>query len=131
MIKMPSMLMVGAAGRGVGKTTFTCSLIERFGSQCDIVGVKISVVDSVNKSHHPDVTGSGGGDSLLAPYCISEEKDSSTGKDTFRMLASGAKQVLWLQVMNTHLEEGTKALLETLGDETVSICESNRARLVI
>ncbi|MHC4097464.1 MAG: NTP transferase domain-containing protein [Planctomycetota bacterium] len=131
MIKITSMLMVGAAGRGVGKTTFTCSLIERFGSQCDVVGIKISVVDSVNKGHHPDVTGSGGGDSLLASYCISEEKDNSAGKDTSRMLASGAKRVLWLQVMNTHLEEGIRALLETLGDETVSICESNRARRIV
>jgi molybdopterin-guanine dinucleotide biosynthesis protein A len=123
--------MVGAGGRGVGKTRFTCSLIERFGSQCDIVGVKISVVDSINKSHHPDITGSGAGDSLSAPYYISQEKDSTTSKDTSRMLASGAKRVLWLQAMNTHLEEGTRALLETLRDETVSICESNRARRII
>ncbi len=124
MIKIPGMLMVGASGRGVGKTPLTCVLIERFSSQHDIVGVKISTVDAFNQDHHPGVTHS-------VSYRITEEKDRRGWTDTCRMLASGAKKVFWLEVLDTHLEEGITVLLDTLGCETVSVCESNRARRVV
>ncbi len=131
MINIPGMLMVGASCKADGKTTFTCSLIEKFSSQLDIVGVKISTIDSVNKSHHPDVTGVGRNSSPLRPYYITEEKERCGHTDTARMLAAGAKKVLWLQALNTHLEEGIRVLVDNFSDETVSICESNRARRII
>ena len=131
MIEIPSMLMVGASSKASGKTTFTCSLIEKFSSQHDIVGVKISTIDSVNESHHPDVIGAGRNNSHSQHYYITEEKEKNRHTDTARMLAAGARKVLWLQALNTHLEEGIKALLDLLGNETVSICESNRARTII
>ncbi len=124
MIQVPNMLLVGASGRGVGKTPLTCLLIERSGWQHDIVGVKISTVDRFNQDHHPDVAHS-------APYRITEEKDRRSETDTSRMLASGAKRVFWLVVLDAHLEEGVTALLDTLGGETVSVCESNRARRIV
>jgi hypothetical protein len=132
MINIPDMLMVGASCKADGKTTFTCSLIEKFCSQFDIVGVKISTIDSVNKSHHPDVTGVGKNSSPLRPYYITEEKEKNGHTDTARMLAAGAKKVLWLQALNAHLEEGIKTLVGNFfSEETVSICESNRARRII
>ena len=97
MIEIPSMLMVGASSKASGKTTFTCSLIEKFSPQHDIVGVKISTIDSVSESHHPDVTGAGGSNSPLRHYYITEEKETNRHTDTARMLAAGAKKVLWLQ----------------------------------
>ena len=50
MIEIPGMLMVGARSKADGKTTFICRLIERFSSHADIVGVKISTVDSVTRA---------------------------------------------------------------------------------
>jgi len=131
MIEIPGMLMVGASCKANGKTTFTCSLIEKFSSQHDIVGVKISTIDSVNKSHHPDVISTGSNNSPLRPYYISQERARSGYTDTAQMSAAGAKKVLWLQALNTHLQEGISELLKTLGSETYSICESNRARTII
>ncbi|MCP4612466.1 MAG: hypothetical protein GY845_27525 [Planctomycetes bacterium] len=132
MINIPDMLMVGASCKADGKTTFTCSLIEKFRSQFDIVGVKISTIDSVNKSHHPEVTGGRENNLPLRPYYITEEKEKSGHTDTARMLTAGAKKVLWLQALNAHLEEGIKTLVDNyFSDETVSICESNRARRII
>ena len=122
------MLMVGASCKASGKTTFICTLIERFCSQADVVGIKISTIDSVNESHHPDVTGAGKNKLSACPYCITEEKESSGYTDTARMLRAGAKKVLWLQAMNTHLEEGIGELIGRLGKNVVSVCESNRAR---
>jgi molybdopterin-guanine dinucleotide biosynthesis protein A len=131
MINIPNMLMVGAGCKADGKTTFTCSLIKKFSSQQDIIGVKVSTIDSVNESHHPDVKRTGRDNSTSRSYYITEEKEKSGHTDTARMLAAGAKKVLWLQALNTHLKKGICSLIDMLGDEAVSICESNRARRII
>jgi molybdopterin-guanine dinucleotide biosynthesis protein A len=131
MINIPNMLMVGSSCKADGKTTFTCSLIRKFSLQQDIIGVKISTIDSVNESHHPDVTRVGKNNSPSRHYYISEEKERCGHTDTARMLAAGAKKVLWLQALNTHLKEGICSLVDMLDNETVSICESNRARTII
>ncbi|MHC4204356.1 MAG: molybdenum cofactor guanylyltransferase [Planctomycetota bacterium] len=131
MIKIPGMLMVGARCKSEGKTAFTRTIIERFGSQHDLIGVKVTTVDNFNMGHHPEVTSSKKSDSCMGSYYITEEKDARSDTDTGRMLAAGAKRVLWLLALKTHLEDGVRALLETLDNETVSICESNRARTII
>ena len=82
MINIPGMQMVGASCKADGKTTFTCSLIEKFSSQLDIVGVKISTIDSVNESHHPDVTREGKNNSPSRHYYITEEKERTGHTDT-------------------------------------------------
>ncbi len=131
MIEIPGMLMVGARCKSDGKTAFTRTLIERFGAQQDIVGVKVTTVDSFNTSHHPELAGSSRSDSCMGPYYLTEEKDARSNTDTGKMLAAGAKRVLWLLALKSHLEQGVEVLLDILGEETVSICESNRARSVI
>ena len=131
MIAIPGMLMVGSRCKSDGKTAFTRALIERFAAQHDVVGVKVTTVDSFNTSHHPEVAGSDKNDSCMGPYYITEETDVQSKTDTGQMLAAGAKRVFWLLALKDHLEQGAKALLETLGEEIVSICESNRARSVI
>jgi len=131
MIEIPGMLMVGARCKSDGKTAFTRTLIERFGSQRDIVGVKVTTVDSFNTSHHPEVAGWPRSDSCMGPYYLTEEKNASSNTDTGKMLAAGAKRVLWLLALKSHLEHGAEALLEALGEKGVSICESNRARTAI
>ncbi|MHC4118857.1 MAG: molybdenum cofactor guanylyltransferase [Planctomycetota bacterium] len=131
MIKIPGMLMVGARCKSDGKTAFTRSLIEKFGAQQDIVGVKVTTVDGFNTSHHPEVSRSGPDGSCMGPYYVTEEKDAQSNSDTGKMLSAGANRVLWLLAMKSHLKKGVQMLLEVLGEETVSICESNRARSVI
>ncbi len=131
MIEIPGMLMVGARCKSDGKTAFTRTLIERFGSQHDIVGVKVTTVDSFNTSHHPEVAGSERSIECMGPFYITEEKEAQSNTDTGQMLAAGAKKVLWLLALKSHLEEGVRALLDILGEGTVSVCESNRARTVM
>jgi molybdopterin-guanine dinucleotide biosynthesis protein A len=60
-----------------------------------------------------------------------EETDSNSQKDTARMLAAGAKRVFWLRVMNKRLAEGLTCLLDIIGREAVSVCESNSLRKVV
>ena len=131
MIDIPGMLMVGARCKSDGKTAFTRSIIDKFAGKHDIVGVKVTTVDNFNTSHHPEVSGSKSGGPCMGPWYITEEKDPHSNTDTGKMLAAGAKRVLWLLALKNHLDKAAQALVETLGAETVSICESNRARSVI
>ncbi len=131
MVEIPGMLMIGADSKSAGKTAFTGALIERFGALNEIVGVKVTNVDSFNTSHHPEVSESQEDKTSMGPWYIREEKDPNSNTDTGKMLAAGAGKVFWLLARRDYLERAVNALAECLGKQTVSICESNRARSVI
>lgn len=131
MIKIPSMLIIGATSKNAGKTKLACSLIKKFSSRCSIIGIKVTVTEETDGGWHPTVTGSIVQSRVEGSHCITEETDSQVDKDTSQMLASGAKRVFWLQVWRTHLEEGIAALLKVVGDDAVTICESNSFRQVV
>lgn len=131
MLNVPGMLMVGAVDRGVGKTKFACSLISRFSSQCSIVGIKVTTVEKADSSCPRGVSGCGVCSSLKGHFYITEETSRLTDKDTCRMLAAGASRVFWLRVLKNHLEEGIAELLDIIGDDAVSVCESNSLRRVV
>lgn len=123
--------MVGAVDRGVGKTKFACSLISRFSSQCSIVGIKVTTVEKADSGCPRGVSGCGVCSSLKGHFYITEETSKLTDKDACRMLAAGASRVFWLRVLKNHLEEGITALLDIIGDDVVSVCESNSLRRVV
>ncbi len=120
--------MIGSAGRNIGKTELACSLIRRFGGDHDIVGLKVTTIDHKDGTCPRGSRGCGVCSSLKGDYCITEETGLPSGKDTSRLLASGAGRVFWMRVMRSHLEEGAKALLDSVGCNAVSICESNSFR---
>jgi len=125
------MLMVGALGRGSGKTKLACSLIGKFSSRHNIVGIKVTPVEKTDGSCPHGGSGCGACSSLNGHYYIAEETDREADKDTCRMLASGANRVFWLRALKTHLEEGAAVLLDIIGDDAVSVCESNSLRRVV
>jgi molybdenum cofactor guanylyltransferase len=131
MIFMPGMLMIGAAGRKAGKTQFACGLIKKFSSQHSIIGIKVTSIDGGNKGCHRGATDCSVCARLEGAYEICEETDRQNDKDTGRMLASGADRVFWLRCEKTHLEQGMAAVLEIIGNDTVSICESNSLRAFV
>ena len=131
MLKIPRMLMVGSTGRRSGKTKFVCLLINRFCSSRDIAGIKVTTVQKANSSCPRGEQGCGVCSSLEGHFYITEETDSRANKDTCRMLAAGAGKVFWLRVLRKHLEEGIVALLDVIGDDAVSVCESNSLRRVV
>lgn len=131
MLKAPQMLMIGATGRNSGKTTFACSLIERFVPEYDIVGVKVSTVTETDAAD-PQWQQEHGVSSLLeTPFFLTQETGGAPGKDTSRLLKAGAKTVYWLRVLADRLQDGATALLDAIGQEAICICESNSLRKVI
>ena len=131
MIKVQGMLMVGAFGRDVGKTRLACALINKFGSQGNVVGVKVTAIGHVKDSCPRGGDGCGVCSALQGPFQITEETDRKAGKDTCKMLAAGAKKVYWLRVLKSHLDDGVKALMEVVGKDCVFVCESNSLRLAV
>ena len=153
MIKLDGMLMIGSAGTNVGKTELACALIRKFckskgtpkrkktrlGSSRDIVGIKVTTIKAKDGQCPRGGQGCGVCSSLEGDFCITEEgtreaasqTGGSSGKDTARLLAAGASRVFWLRVMKTHLKEGLAALLDIIGPDAVSICESNSLRQVV
>jgi molybdopterin-guanine dinucleotide biosynthesis protein A len=131
MMTRDSMLVLGSAGRNVGKTEFACRLIARYAAIHTVVGVKITTVKERDGKCPRGGEGCGVCTSLQGNYAITEEVDGPVGKDTTRMLEAGAHKVYWLRVLKEHLEEGVANLLEIIPEEAVIVCESNSLRQVL
>lgn len=127
MIYAPNMLLIGAADRNVGKTTFACALIRRF-VDIPVSAAKVTAIQERNGLCPRGGKGCGVCTSLEGDYCITGETCTDGVKDTQRLLASGAQQVLWLRVLRQKLQEGAQELLEKIGKDTPFICESNSLR---
>lgn len=130
MLDVPNMLLIGAAERNAGKTTFAVELIRRF-IHLDILAAKATVVKETSEMCPRGGEGCGVCSSLSQPFIISEEQETTANKDTSRLLAAGARRVFWLRVLREHLAEGAKALADSVGTHAPCICESNSLRLAV
>jgi len=123
--------MIGSAGANVGKTELACALLQKFGKSTDIIGVKVTTIKAKDGRCPRGGQGCGVCSSLDGQFHITEEIKTDSGKDTDRLLAAGARRVFWLRVMKTHLKEAVATLLDIIGPDAISICESNSLRLVV
>jgi len=131
MIKLDGMLMIGSAGTNAGKTEFACSLLSRFGGSNNITGIKVTAIEERDGQCPRGGEGCGVCSSLDGAYNSTEETDSSSGKDTARLLAAGAGRVFWLRAMKAHMKDAATSLLDIIGPDAISICESNSLRHVV
>lgn len=131
MFKLDGMLMIGSAGSNVGKTELACALLGKIGQSCNVIGIKVTTIKDKEGQCPRGGEGCGVCSSLEGVYSIVEEFDSSSEKDTARLLAAGASRVFWLRVREENLLEGITALLDVIGHNVVSICESNSLRQVV
>ena len=131
MRKLEGMLLIGSAGANVGKTELACAIIRKLGESSPLTGIKVTTVQAKDGQCPRGGAGCGVCSSLDGNFVITEETNRTSDKDTSRLLRAGASRVLWLRVIRTHLQEGLKALLEVIGPDAVSVCESNSLRQVV
>jgi molybdopterin-guanine dinucleotide biosynthesis protein A len=131
MIKLDGMLMIGSSGANVGKTELASAVISKFAKSRDIIGLKVTTIEARDGRCPRGGQGCGVCSSLAGDFCLTEESDGQSNKDTARFLAAGAKRVFWLRVMRTHLEQGITALLDLIGPSAIMVCESNSLRHVV
>lgn len=131
MIKIDRMLMIGSSGANVGKTELACAILRRLSVHHDIAAIKATTIGDKDGQCPRGGEGCGVCSSLRGDFCITQETNRHSDKDTSRLLSAGASRVYWLRVLKTHLEEGASALIETLGADMTCICESNSLRQVV
>ena len=114
-----NLLIVGGAGRNVGKTEFACRLIEKISTVCPIYALKVSAVFPDETLFHGDHSGEGARDQLF------EETRRDSPKDTSRMLRAGARQVFYLRGEDSAIAFQYAILRRQLPSNCALICESN------
>lgn len=96
MYKISNLLLIAGTGRNTGKTTLACSIINKFSSDFQIIGLKIS----------PHFHGGTESLKLLSGnkfFNIYEEISANTGKDSSKMLKAGAYKVYYIETNDEHL----------------------------
>jgi len=131
---LPNLLLIGAANRDAGKTTFACGVINTLRQALPatgIIGVKVTAIREVNGECPRGGSGCGVCSTLEGDYCITEETCLDSAKDTSRLLAAGAERVFWLQVLHEQMAAGLLALLELVPPGAPLVCESNSLSRVV
>jgi molybdopterin-guanine dinucleotide biosynthesis protein A len=131
MIRLERMLMIGSAGANVGKTELACAIISKFCKSNPLIGIKVTTIQAKDGKCPRGGAGCGVCSSIDGDFVITEEADCTSGKDTARLLAAGARRVFWLRVIRAHLDEGLASLLDVVGPDAALICESNSLRKVV
>jgi molybdopterin-guanine dinucleotide biosynthesis protein A len=130
--RVPGLLLVGAAQRDAGKTTFACALVERLARTGPVLGVKVTLIRA-DEGPCPH-GGTECHDCMLpggASFVLAEEHGAKPDKDTSRLLAAGAGRVFWLRACESHLAEARDALLARLDPGVPVVCESNTFRRAV
>lgn len=131
MIRRQGSIMVGAAGRNVGKTEFACALIWQAAAQGPVCACKVTCIREQGRCPRGG-SGCGVCGSLTGRYELDAEGCcDGRGKDTERLRAAGAETVYWLRVRHEALAEGLAALLDRVGPDAPLVIESNSLREVL
>lgn len=110
----PNFLLVAGNGRNVGKTYFTCQIIQYLKQTNEVIGIKIS-------SHFHPI----GKNKVIVQkkdFIIIEEKQISR-KDSSLMKQAGAQKVYFIMSGQENLERAFSYLEELLPEKAI-VCES-------
>src|SRR5512145_645979 len=116
-ISMPNLLILAGSGRNSGKTTFACSLINKFSYLYPVVAVKISPhFHSLEKNLVSLIDNQN--------FFVEEESNRVNSKDSSRMLAAGAEKSFFVMTSDDHLKEAWKQVIPLIGTNKLIVCES-------
>jgi hypothetical protein len=124
MLKLPNWLIVYGTNRNSGKTTLITKIIHEIRKSYPIVAIKIS-------PHFHPVDDNSEIVIKTDEYIIIRETNANTGKDSSRMLASGADEVYYIQVWDNNLEKVIEEIISLVRPGSMVICESGWARNLI
>ncbi len=111
MREIPNLLLIGAAAKDAGKTTLACRIVERFRDR-GIIAVKATI-------HRGNDAGQ---------WSVVREESGRLDKDTGRLRAAGAADVLWLRSDENGVERAVAELLVRIPADAPIIGESNTLR---
>ncbi len=130
-LRLPNWILIGATRRDCGKTQFACALIRGLSRLHPVIGVKVTAIREGESACPRGRAGCGACSTLNGDFILSDERLESTGKDTTRMLESGARQVFWLRCRQARLRDAVEALVSRLQPGQVVVAESNSLAQVV
>jgi hypothetical protein len=113
----PNVLLIAGTGRKVGKTTLACSIIKKLAAEMELSAIKITPHFHSGTKSLRIVFDSG-------HFSLYEEMDPFTGKDSSKMLQSGASKVFYIETLDQHLFQAFNELVSLLSMNGPMICES-------
>ncbi len=117
---MPT-IVIGGHTRNIGKTSVVAGLISSL-PQLNWTAIKITQFGHNVCSANGEPCDCQTADHSLA---ISEERDPTTGTDTSRFLAAGAKHVFWVRTRQGELAEAMPRVRKLIAESENIIVESN------
>lgn len=124
-MRLPGWILIGSTGRKSGKTEFACAIIRAFRRQHPIVAIKVTAITEGESTCPRGGEGCGACATLEGDFHIGEERGEQPGKDTARMLESGAQRVFWIRCKRSRMRAALEALLPRLGQGVLVVAESN------
>ena len=122
---LPGWLVIGATGRNSGKSDLACAVIARLHRAHPIVGVKVTTIADDYRACPRGCEGCGACTGLEGEFEIREEDARQPGKDTTRMLESGARRAFWVRCRRSGIRAALAALSPHLDHGTLVVAESN------
>ena len=123
-LRAAGMLLVGAASRNAGKTTLACALVQAVARSCPVAAVKVTIVRDDGHGCPRGDEGCGVCERLDVPFRLTEQVGEPDDTDTGRLLAAGARPVLWLCARPETLASAARALVTALATPMVPACFS-------
>jgi len=121
MIKFPNLLLVAGTGRNSGKTTFACSIINKFSKKIKVTGLKISPHFHGGTDSLKLLVGNGG-------FNLYEESSAVSNKDSSKMLQAGAVKVFYIETTDTQISQAFETFVKHIEPGSPVICESPALR---
>jgi molybdenum cofactor guanylyltransferase len=123
--RLPGWLVVGGTGRNSGKSDFACAVIARLHGAHPIVGVKVTTIAADEGVCPRGGEGCGACTGLEGEFEVREEDGREPGKDTSRMLESGARRAFWVRCRSGGARAALAALATRLDPGSLVVAESN------
>lgn len=129
-MKVSNMILLGATGRNLGKTTLAIHIIEELKERVPIIALKVITVRD-----HGDICPRGGKGcgichGLKDCFDIREELGDG-GKDTMLLRKAGAKRVYLIRSLKDHVQDAIEEAMSYVPEGHLVICESNSVRTAV
>ena len=122
--ELASILLITGSERNIGKTSLACEVIKLFGRKNDLTAIKVS-------AHFHEPTPNLKLLEYTNDYKIYQEFNTNTGKDSSRMLKSGAKYAFYFEVKKGNIERAFNLFMEKYNPDLPIVCESTALASVI
>ena len=130
-LRLPGWIIIGATGRNSGKTEFACALIRALSQLHPVVGLKVTAIREGEAGCPRGGAGCGACSTPDGQFILGEEHGEPPGKDTTRMLESGAHRVFWLRCGQARLRGAVEVLVSRLDPGQLVVAESNSLAQVV